>query len=87
MEEIISTHPDVAECAVIGAGDSLKGQLPVGFAVLKAGVKKTGRNQEQLAKLIRDQIGPFACYKETAVVARLPKTRSGKSSGHHEENC
>jgi propionyl-CoA synthetase len=79
MEEIIATHPDVAECAVIGAGDSLKGQLPVGFVVLKAGVKKSPEEmRNELAKLIRDQIGPIACYKETAVVARLPKTRSGK---------
>jgi len=79
MEEIISTHPDVAECAVIGVGDNLKGQLPVGFAVLKAGVKKDPDEiSKELAMLIRDQIGPIACYKETAIVARLPKTRSGK---------
>jgi propionyl-CoA synthetase len=79
MEEIIATHPDVAECAVIGAGDSLKGQLPVGFAVLKSGAKKDPEEiRKELAKLIRDEIGPIACYKETAVVARLPKTRSGK---------
>jgi propionyl-CoA synthetase len=79
MEEIISTHPDVAECAVIGAGDSIKGQLPVGFAVLKAGAKKPPEEiSKELAKLIRDEIGPIACYKETAIVARLPKTRSGK---------
>lgn len=79
MEEIISTHPDVAECAVIGAGDPLKGQLPVGFAVLKSGVKKDPEEiRHELTKLIRDEIGPIACYKETAVVARLPKTRSGK---------
>lgn len=79
MEEIIATHPDVAECAVIGAADSLKGQLPVGLAVLKAGSKKQPKEiQKELCQLIRDQIGPLACYKETAVVARLPKTRSGK---------
>ena len=79
MEEIIATHPDVAECAVIGAADSLKGQLPVGLAVLKAGAKKQPEEiRKELAQLIRDQIGPLACYKETAVVARLPKTRSGK---------
>lgn len=79
MEEIIATHPDVAECAVIGAGDSLKGQLPVGFAVLKAGAKKTPEEvRKELTKLIREEIGPIACYKETAVVGRLPKTRSGK---------
>ena len=79
MEEIIATHPDVAECAVIGAGDSLKGQLPVGFVVLKAGVSKDPEEiKKDLAKLIRNQIGPIACYKSTAVVGRLPKTRSGK---------
>jgi propionyl-CoA synthetase len=79
MEEIISTHPDVAECAVIGAGDSLKGQLPVGFVVLKSGVKKEPEEiRKELVKMIRNEIGPIACYKETAVVARLPKTRSGK---------
>jgi propionyl-CoA synthetase len=79
MEEIIATHPDVAECAVIGVGDNLKGQLPVGFAVLKAGVKKAPDEvRKELAGLIRNEIGPIACYKETAVVGRLPKTRSGK---------
>jgi propionyl-CoA synthetase len=79
MEEIIATHPDVAECAVIGAGDSLKGQLPVGLVVLKAGVAKDSEEiKKELAKLIRNQIGPIACYKSTAVVGRLPKTRSGK---------
>ncbi len=79
MEEIIATHPDVAECAVIGAGDSLKGQLPVGFVVLKAGVTK-GHEEivKELTKLIRNQIGPIACYNSTAIVKRLPKTRSGK---------
>ncbi len=79
MEEIIATHSDVAECAVIGAGDSLKGQLPVGFVVLKAGVTKVPEEiVKELTKLIRNQIGPIACYKSTAVVKRLPKTRSGK---------
>ncbi len=79
MEEIIATHPDVAECAVIGVGDSLKGQLPVGFVVLKAGSKKQqGEIRKELVQMIRNEIGPVACYKETAVVVRLPKTRSGK---------
>ena len=79
MEEIIATHPDVAECAVIGAGDSIKGQLPLGFVVLKAGANKNPEEmRRELEQLIRDEIGPIACYKETAVVARLPKTRSGK---------
>ncbi len=79
MEEIISTHPDVAECAVFGAEDSLKGQLPVGMVVLKAGITRDAAElKKELSKMIRDQIGPIACYKDTAVVARLPKTRSGK---------
>ncbi|HXX57984.1 MAG TPA: propionyl-CoA synthetase [Thermodesulfovibrionales bacterium] len=79
MEEIIATHPAVAECAVIGAADSLKGQLPLGFVVLKAGEHMTSEEvRRDLAQLIRDEIGPIACYKDSAVVARLPKTRSGK---------
>ncbi|MDZ4164755.1 MAG: propionyl-CoA synthetase [Smithellaceae bacterium] len=79
MEEIISTHSAVAECAVIGAADYLKGQLPIGFVVLKAGVERSHEEiVKELARLVRDQIGPIACYKDTAVVPRLPKTRSGK---------
>lgn len=79
MEEVVATHPDVAECAVIGAHDSLKGQLPVGLVVLKAGVN-TGQEKivKDLVQMIRDQIGPIACFKNAAVVKRLPKTRSGK---------
>lgn len=79
MEEIISKHPDVAECAVFGAEDSLKGQLPIGTVVLKAGVTRDPAEiKKELAQMIREQIGPIACYKDTAIVARLPKTRSGK---------
>ncbi|HAM50135.1 MAG TPA: propionyl-CoA synthetase [Nitrospiraceae bacterium] len=79
MEEIIATHPDVAECAVIGAGDSLKGQLPIGFIVLKAGATRDPEDvSKELEELMRNEIGPIACYKSTAVVGRLPKTRSGK---------
>ena len=79
MEEVIATHPDVAECAVFGAEDSLKGQLPVGLVVLKAGVaREEGEIKKELVRLVRSQIGPIACYKDTAVVRRLPKTRSGK---------
>ncbi len=79
MEEVVATHPDVAECAVIGAHDSLKGQLPVGLVVLKAGVN-TGQEKivKDLVQMIRDQIGPIACFKNATVVKRLPKTRSGK---------
>ncbi|TAL32217.1 MAG: propionyl-CoA synthetase [Spirochaetes bacterium] len=79
MEEIIATHPDVAECAVVGAADSFKGQLPVGFVVLKAGVDREEKAiQVELVKMVRDQIGAVACFKESIVVKRLPKTRSGK---------
>jgi propionyl-CoA synthetase len=79
MEEVVATHRDVAECAVIGVHDGLKGQVPVGLCVLKAGVNRNdGEIQKELSQMIRDMIGPIACYKETAVVKRLPKTRSGK---------
>jgi len=79
MEEVVASHPDVAECAVIGVADDLKGQLPVGFMVLNAGVD---RPEEELVaeavKLVRDRIGPVAAFKLAVVVNRLPKTRSGK---------
>ena len=79
MEEVIATHPDVAECAVIGAADEMKGQVPVGFVVLKAGVDRPGGEVEaELVMLVRDRIGPVAAFKEALVVTRLPKTRSGK---------
>lgn len=79
MEEVIATHKDVAECAVIGVHDSLKGQLPLGLVVLKAGVSRNGDElKKDLSQLVRETIGPIACYKETVVVSRLPKTRSGK---------
>jgi propionyl-CoA synthetase len=79
MEEILSDHQDVAECAVLGVDDKLKGQVPVGFLVLKAGVT---RNNEDIVKeviqAVRDRIGPVASFKKATVVNRLPKTRSGK---------
>ncbi len=79
MEEVIATHPDVAECAVIGMHDGLKGQLPVGLVVLKAGAQRSiDEIGPELTSMIREQIGPIACYKQTAIVDRLPKTRSGK---------
>ena len=79
MEEIVAQHPDVAECAVFGVHDSLKGQLPLGLVVLKAGVSKAeGDIKKELVRMIREEIGPIACFKEAAVVSRLPKTRSGK---------
>ena len=79
MEEIIATHPAVAECAVIGTHDEVKGQKPVGLIVFKAGVSRDEEEiKKELVQMVRDQIGPIACYRETAVVKRLPKTRSGK---------
>ena len=79
MEEVLTGHPDVAECAVIGVADQLKGQLPVGFLVLKAGVQKESEDiVAECVLLVRDQIGPVAAFKKAAVVAGLPKTRSGK---------
>jgi len=79
MEEVLASHPFVAECAVIGAKDSLKGEVPLGFVVLKAGVTATQAEiEKECVRLVRDQIGPVAAFKHTLVVNRLPKTRSGK---------
>ncbi|HQF29868.1 MAG TPA: propionyl-CoA synthetase, partial [Hyphomicrobiales bacterium] len=79
MEEVLASHPDVAECAVIGIADKLKGQVPAGFVVLKAGVDRPETElQKELIGLVRDKIGPVAAFKIAMVVARLPKTRSGK---------
>ncbi|MBK9180602.1 MAG: propionyl-CoA synthetase [Acidimicrobiales bacterium] len=79
MEEVIATHADVAECAVIGAADDLKGQVPVGLVVLKAGADREPAEVEaELVRLVREQIGAVASFKQASVVARLPKTRSGK---------
>jgi propionyl-CoA synthetase len=79
MEEVLAAHPDVAECAVIGVADELKGQLPFGLLVLKAGVE---RPQEEIVgevvQLVRERIGPVAAFKSAVIVERLPKTRSGK---------
>jgi len=79
MEEVLASHPAVAECAVIGVADSLKGQAPVGFLCLKAGIA-TPHEQvaREVVKLVRDKIGPVAAFKSACVVDRLPKTRSGK---------
>jgi propionyl-CoA synthetase len=79
IEEVLAAHPDVAETAVIGAADDLKGQLPIGFLVLKAGVERS--NDEivgEAVQLVRERIGPVASFKTAVVVDRLPKTRSGK---------
>lgn len=79
MEEVVSSHPAVAECAVIGAVDSLKGQVPIGLVVLKAGAQLTSEQlQSELVAKVRAQIGALACFKDVFVVQRLPKTRSGK---------
>jgi propionyl-CoA synthetase len=79
MEEVLAAHPDVAECAVIGVADELKGQLPVGFLVLKAGVERAHDEiVGETVRLVRDRIGPVAAFKRAHVVERLPKTRSGK---------
>jgi propionyl-CoA synthetase len=79
MEEVLSGHPDVAECAVVGAADQLKGQVPLGFVVLKAGVNRPHEEiVKELVQRIRDRIGPVAAFKTCVVVQRLPKTRSGK---------
>jgi propionyl-CoA synthetase len=79
MEEVLADHPDVAECAVLGVDDELKGQVPVGFVVLNAGVD---RPQDEIitecVQMVRDRIGPVASFKKATVVKRLPKTRSGK---------
>ena len=79
MEEVLSKHPDVAECAVVGVADSFKGQLPVGFLVLKMGVTKSNEEiVKEVVQMVRDQIGAVAAFKTAVVVDRLPKTRSGK---------
>jgi propionyl-CoA synthetase len=79
LEEVLAAHPDVAECAVLGVSDALKGQLPLGLLVLKAGVE---RSRDEIAReavqLVRERVGPVAAFKTAVVVERLPKTRSGK---------
>ena len=79
MEEVLAAHPDVAECAVVGVADQIKGQSPLGFLVLKAGVDRPdGDIITEVVKMVREQIGPVAAFKQATVVKRLPKTRSGK---------
>ncbi len=79
MEEVLAGHRDVAECAVIGVADALKGQTPVGFICLNAGSNRPhGAVVRECIELVRDQIGPVADFKRALVVDRLPKTRSGK---------
>ncbi len=79
MEEVVAEHPDVAECAVIGIADEMKGQIPCGFVVLNAGVERSnGDIESEVIKLVRNKIGPVAAFKLVLAVPRLPKTRSGK---------
>jgi len=79
MEEVLASHPDVAECAVIGVADQLKGQMPMGFLCLNAGTVKAADDVvAECVKLVREKIGPVAAFKLATVVQRLPKTRSGK---------
>ena len=82
MEEVLAGHPDVAECAVFGIADPLKGQLPRGLVVLKSGVPTDYESEKrlcaELVKMVREQIGAVAALREVSVVAALPKTRSGK---------
>src|SRR5204862_6097625 len=79
MEEVLASHPDVAECAVLGVKDALKGEVPCGFLVLKSGVNRSpGEIEKECVALIREKIGPVAAFKIAITVAGLPKTRYGK---------
>ena len=79
MEQVLASHPDVAECAVLGVADSLKGQVPLGLLVLKDGIHKPDQEiVNDVIKLVREEIGPVASFRTAVVVDRLPKTRSGK---------
>jgi propionyl-CoA synthetase len=79
MEEVLAAHPDIAECAVVGVADEIKGEIPVGFAVTKAGVGRPEADiTRELVEMVRERIGPVASFKVVTLVKRLPKTRSGK---------
>src|SRR5690242_3946886 len=79
MEEVLASHADVAECAVVGVADAIKGEVPLGLVVLKAGVRRAaGAIAEEVVGMVRERIGPVAAFRLAVVVQRLPKTRSGK---------
>ncbi len=79
IEEVLASHPDVAECAVVGVADELKGEVPVGFIVLKSGVTRHRKTiVDEIICLVRQRIGPVAAFKQCVIIKRLPKTRSGK---------
>jgi propionyl-CoA synthetase len=79
MEEILAAHPDVAECAVLGIKDAIKGEVPCGFLVLKTGVTRAHAEiEKEIVALVREKLGPVAAFKLAITVGRLPKTRSGK---------
>jgi propionyl-CoA synthetase len=79
MEEVLASHKDVAECAVVGVNDQLKGEVPVGFVVLKSGIQRDEKELvKELCDLVRERIGPVAFFKQAGIVPKLPKTRSGK---------
>jgi propionyl-CoA synthetase len=79
MEEVLASHPDVAECAVVGVADAIKGEIPLGFIVLKAGVRRPHNEiVTEVVEMVRERIGPVASFKVATVVKQLPKTRSGK---------
>ncbi len=79
MEEVLASHPDVAECAVVGVADAMKGQVPLGFVVINDGVNRASEDIcTEVVRLVREKIGPVAAFRLCSVVKRLPKTRSGK---------
>jgi propionyl-CoA synthetase len=79
LEEVVASHPDVAECAVLGVADEIKGEIPLGLIVLKAGVRRSsGEIVTEVAQMVRERIGPVASFRIATIVKRLPKTRSGK---------
>lgn len=79
LEEVVASHPDVAECAVIGVADEIKGEVPLGLVVLKAGVARPAEEiAAELVQMVRERVGAIASFRLAAIVKRLPKTRSGK---------